>query len=238
MTARTARLAPFAALVAAAALAVPAPATAAPADCDQTITDSAGILGSDLAGLRHDVDTLAQHGATVRVRTYGALPSGGMDAAEQATELACPSWRSGGHRAAHLIAFTVSKQDRRTGLYYGSAYSDALDGQWADIQRTSMNDPFKTGRFAQGLSAGVRAVDQRVTGSHTPSAGVIAAIVAAALALLVAVIAGLARQRRRGPGRLPGGGASSTAIIAGSAATAGGAASAGSASGGGGSTGF
>jgi uncharacterized membrane protein YgcG len=142
-----------------------APARADPAGCDQAIADAAGLLapGQDLDALRRDTARLARDGAVVRVRTYGRLPSGGMDAAERAAEHSCPSWTEHGHRLDHLVVFAVSKGDRRTGLYYGSSYRGRLGSRWNGIETDDMNGEFAGGHYAAGLDRGVTAVDRLLT---------------------------------------------------------------------------
>ncbi len=219
---------------------LPVPASAGPDSCSQRLDDTAAILGPDTSMLRCDVDTLARDGAMVRVRTYGALPSGGMDAAEKKTEDSCPSWRSGGERKDKLLVLTVSRQDRRTGLYYGSAYADKLDDQWTKIQEKSMNPEFKRGRYASGLDQGVLAVHERITGSSGSSSGALVIILVMVPVALVVVLIVLAirRHKRSSPGGGPG--HDSSALVGGTAVATSAAASsaATSASAGGGSTSF
>jgi uncharacterized membrane protein YgcG len=189
-------------------LAETAPASAGPTSgCDQAIVDPAGLLppGRDLDALRHDTTRLARDGAVVRVRTYGRLPSGGMDAAERTAEHNCPSWTMRGHRLDHLVVFAVSKVDRRTGLYYGSAYHGRLDNQWTGIERDDMNGDFAAGHYAAGLDHGVTAVNRllaeapyRAQSGSPPWWSL--AIVAVALLGPLALLLWLWRRTRRGHG--------------------------------------
>ncbi|MGA8117665.1 MAG: TPM domain-containing protein [Actinocatenispora sp.] len=251
------RLVLGAAAVCCAALCCSVPASAAPgADdpgCAARLADPDGRLGSGDAvrALRRDIDAVARSGATVRVRVYGRVPGNDLDARERATEHDCPSWLRDGQRRPSLLVVAVATQSRRTGVYYGSDYDNALDGSWQDIQREQMNPRFKTGEYARGLDQGVRAIHDRIeTGTFlglTLSEWLVggALLFVIPLYLLIRFIVNLiVRAFGRGGGRGGGGGGrggvggSGHSGLYGGGAIGGYSGSAGASGGGGGSTGW
>ncbi len=138
-----------------------APASsAAAAGCSAAVLDPAHVLGAATA-TRAAITALqrARPGAIVRVRAYRTLPGGSADAQEERLEQSCTAWRgAGGVRAAGLVSVIVDRGDRKTGLYYGSAWSDRLDPSYESVETDSMNPLFRAARFDGGVAAGLRAV--------------------------------------------------------------------------------
>ncbi len=133
-----------------------APASAATAaECDSAIYDEAGSV-ADSAALLESVGAATRAGGLVRVRAYGSVPAGDLDAYIAGLQADCPSWRApDGSRRSNLLVLAVSTGDRTTGLYYGSAYDGALGGQWSRIQADLMNPRFRDGDFSTGLAEGL-----------------------------------------------------------------------------------
>ncbi|GAA4200827.1 TPM domain-containing protein [Actinocatenispora rupis] len=161
-----------------AAVAVPTAAAAAPTPspspdrCDTALYDPTSVLdAADLARLHEDADQLVDDGAEFHLRMYGTLPSGGIAAAEQADEAACPTWYESGSRRSDLLVVAVSVHDRQTGIYYGDNWSSVLDDSWRDIQTRRMNPDFQQSRYADGLDAGLRALHEQLTRTSTTGYG-------------------------------------------------------------------
>ncbi len=153
----------FGAVLLATALLAAAPAGAAAAavsDCDTVVVDGARMLGGSREVTRA-VRAVAGHGATVRVRTYTTVAGGDLDAAVAAQVRRCASWRDGqGQRRPDLLVLAVSLQDRRTGLYYGSGWQDALDDEQEAIQTDTVNPLLQRKQYAQAVRAGLVAVER------------------------------------------------------------------------------
>jgi uncharacterized membrane protein YgcG len=104
---------------------------------------------------------VAAHGATVRVRTYRQVADGDLDAAVEAQVRRCASWRDeAGDRRSNLVVLAVSLRDRRTGLYYGSGWQDALDTEQEAIQTDTVNPLLRRQQYAGAVRAGLLAVER------------------------------------------------------------------------------
>lgn len=129
-------------------------------NCDQVVYDQAGILGDD-AGVRQAAQEMIQKGADVRIRTWTNAPN--LDAVEKENETACASWRGGtGERKSTLIVLAVAPNERKMGMYYGSAWSSALDGHWNRIKQEQMGPRFKEKDWAGGFVAAEQHIAQRL----------------------------------------------------------------------------
>lgn len=150
------------------------PAASSPAArCAAVVLDPAHVLGPATA-TRAAITALQQAhpGALVRVRAYRTLTARSADAQEKRLERTCAAWRgTGGVRAAGLVSVIVDRGDRRTGLYYGSAWSNRLDPSYESIETDSMNPLFRAGRFDGGVAAGLRAVAADLAAADTAQPG-------------------------------------------------------------------
>lgn len=64
-----------------------------------------------------------------------------------------------------LIVLAFSPSSHLSGLYYGSAWHHALDGQWNRIRLDYMNPRFKDGDFIGALAVGMAQLNARVVAS-------------------------------------------------------------------------
>ncbi len=151
------------------------PAAARAQNCDATVVDEAGALGSGAARVEAAAQELTAAGAEVRVRvirTFGS--AGSLDRYEAAMERSCLSWQAvDGGTKNNLVALFVAVGDRKTGLYYGSLWKRSLDTRWTAIQTDEMNPRFRDGDFAGGIAAGLKEITQVVTArahTYTPPA--------------------------------------------------------------------
>jgi len=105
------------------------PADAAPqgadAGCGTTVVDGADVLGADRPKVDAAAHRLRERGALVRVRTVGSVAGTDLDAAAEALETRC-GWRVDGRRTSTLVLVMVAVDDRKTGIYYGTAWTTAL----------------------------------------------------------------------------------------------------------------
>src|SRR4051812_14374872 len=143
--------------------AVPASAlssAAAPSGCDGLVVDGARMLG-DGKGAARAAAALAAHHATVRVRTYAAVPDGDLDAAIAAETSRCPSWHDrDGRRRADLLVLAVSRKDRHTGVYYGIGWTAALDDHQEQLQTGTLNPLLRRGKYGAAVTGGLAALDR------------------------------------------------------------------------------
>jgi uncharacterized protein len=139
--------------------------------CDAPVFDETGRLAPIRLAVDDAARALADTGAEVRVRVLGSLAGGDIDRWEIDTELRCPSWgRAGGTgRAPNLLVVAVSMDDHKTGIWYGSDWSDTLDPTWSSIQSEAMNPRFKEGDLAGGLVDGLGRLTAAVTAPRPPA---------------------------------------------------------------------
>lgn len=136
-------------------VAAPVAQAATAAECDALVFDASGAISDD-PRLQDAVGSATRAGILARVRLYDTVPGGDLDAYIAELQAQCRSWLSpDGNRRSNLLVLAVSRGDRTTGLYYGSAYEGALGDQWNRIQADLMNPPFRDGDYAAGLAAGL-----------------------------------------------------------------------------------
>jgi uncharacterized membrane protein YgcG len=129
-------------------------------ECDDVVVDQAGVFKEKLQQVKDAANKLAtQVAADVRVRTFTSVPGANLDAYQKILESKCSSWRAqDGGRKNNLIVVSVSVNDRKTGLYYGSQWTRVLDSNWNRIQADFMNPKFRDGDFGGGTVAGINEV--------------------------------------------------------------------------------
>lgn len=135
----------------------PGVALAQSIDCDSLVVDGAGVFGPGIDQVKSKANELEKLGADPRIRTIQTFgSSGNLDNYVQHMQDQCPSWRApDGGRKNNLVVLIVAVSDRKTGLYYGDQWSQALDSSWTAIQADRMNPRFRDGDFADGFVAGL-----------------------------------------------------------------------------------
>lgn len=150
-------------------------------DCDKLVVDSANIFGAKLSQVEAEAQRLQSLGMDPRVRTISTFGSAGtLDAYHQNVEKACSSWRDEkGDRKNNLIVFWVSVNDRKTAIFYGKMWKDALKSNWeVPVQTDFMNPSFKVGDYAGGFIKGMQETYKLVKlYLHPPATAVSAPVV-------------------------------------------------------------
>ena len=134
-------------------------------DCDNTVADQTGAFSSgQVQEVMANAQGLINQGADVRVRTMG--PTSNLDMDEKDLEKACRSWQSpNGGRKSTLVVLMVSPAGHKMGIYYGAAFSHALDNHWNRIKSDYMAPHFKTGDWAGGFVAAEQQLAARIGAS-------------------------------------------------------------------------
>jgi hypothetical protein len=132
-------------------------------ECDDTVVDQTGVLGSDgLAQVKAAAEKLASAGAVVRVRimeTPGA--AGTLDRYEAGQEKSCPSWQDvSGVRRNTLISFLYQTTGGASGrgsvrIFFGEYWKPELDPLWMPILQNKVAPFLRSGQAAHGLVAGL-----------------------------------------------------------------------------------
>jgi uncharacterized membrane protein YgcG len=133
-------------------------------DCNNVVQDGVGI--GDLKPLYAASAKLTDQSADVRVVILPSLfvSSGNLDVQEKNMEQRCSSWQSpDGGRKSNLIVFALAPNERKSGIYYGSAWKPALDGRWPAISSNFMSPRFRSKDWVGGLVAGEEQVASRIT---------------------------------------------------------------------------
>jgi uncharacterized membrane protein YgcG len=136
---------------------------AAGQDCNNVVQDGVGI--GDLKPLYAASAKLTDQSADVRVVILPSLfvSSGNLDVQEKNMEQRCSSWQSpDGGRKSNLIVFALAPNERKSGIYYGSAWKPALDGRWPAISSNFMSPRFRSKDWVGGLVAGEEQVASRI----------------------------------------------------------------------------
>ena len=138
--------------------------------CNARVVDKAGVFASGMSEVENAANELARAGADVRVWAVTTIGSAGtLDKLEKNIESQCPSWTSpGGNRKNNLVVLMVAVQDRKTGLYFGSEWNDALKPHWARINTKIMGPHFRSGDFAGGFAKGLAEIKRLVNASVAP----------------------------------------------------------------------
>jgi uncharacterized membrane protein YgcG len=128
--------------------------------CEAVLVDSTGRV-KDTATVEAAASRLAAAGVFVRVRVESNV---GADADQRMRSLedSCPDWKVGAERRPDLVSIIVLTDTRKTGVYYGSNHSRALDGSWRGIQAAEMNPRFKEGFFDSGIADGLDAITKAI----------------------------------------------------------------------------
>lgn len=176
--------------------------------CDALVADDANVFGEKIGNVEAAAQDLVNAGADVRVYTIKTYSSvGNLDKYESEVESECSSWRAAdGGRKNNLIVLMVAVENRKTGLYYGSQWTDALDAKWPQIQKKVMNPRFRDGDFAGGFAEGLQEVKKEIESVTTPPSRrggslvalwIVLAIVGIPAALLIGFFAYRARVSHR-----------------------------------------
>ncbi len=151
-------------------VALSATAASAADTCEPPLIDSAQRLGEhDRAAISEAAARLDASGVRAKVRVLRAVPEGDLDAWMAAQQRRCPSWqRADGTtgRRPSLLVVAVSLKDRKSGIYYGSQLTRALDGHWQRVQQDAMNPNMRSGRVGHGLVVTLANLEERLAASR------------------------------------------------------------------------
>lgn len=145
--------------------------TAHAAPCDARVVDETGKFGQGLSKVEEAADKLATAGADVRVRMVNSLGGfGNMDQLENSLERDCGSWQgASGGRKNNLVVLMLmpttkadGKPGAKAGLYYGSMWTQSIDGKWIPILKNVVAPYVGDGDYAGGVTAGLNSLTQIV----------------------------------------------------------------------------
>jgi uncharacterized membrane protein YgcG len=146
-------------------------ATVPEGDCAAVVGDQAFVLngaGEELADSSGLTDL-----TTLRIRTVTSVPGGDLDAYEKVLQTEC-GWvdPATGHRLPDLMVVMVSTQDRRMGIYVGSALSGVITTPvWTSIEQQTMRPYFADAAWADGLRAGLTELAKDLSGTADAAPG-------------------------------------------------------------------
>jgi uncharacterized membrane protein YgcG len=141
-------------------------AASANLNCNLPISDEANVLGQS-ATLLQAVSQLSAKGVDIHVVSVPTMGTVNLDMLEKAIETGCRSWQApNGGRKSTLLVLMVAPNDHKMGVYYGSAWSKALDQHWNRIKQDYMFPRFKTGDFAGGMAAAAQQFAARISASE------------------------------------------------------------------------
>jgi uncharacterized membrane protein YgcG len=137
-------------------------------DCNNSVIDSAALFTpAQVESLTKSGRELVNQGADLHVLTIdlGSAPT--LDVAEKSFEDNCSTWKApDGGRKNSLVVLSVAPKQRKTGLYYGGAWNDALNGKWMQITTRDMNPHFRDHDFVGGITAGEQQISKLITASR------------------------------------------------------------------------
>ena len=122
-------------MVVAAGIAVAAPVAYAQTNCDAVVVDQAHVI-SDPGKVTTAANNLGNQGATVRVRTFDAVGSGGLDKAVEQLRRDCPAWQGTDdkHWKSTMLVLAYTPEKHQIGAYYGTSLVSRLGkGKWDEM---------------------------------------------------------------------------------------------------------
>lgn len=148
----------------------PSPAHAQETNCDTTVTDDAGLFGSDIGSVREAAASLEALGADVRVRTIQAFSGHNtLDDYVFASVADCDSWQAeNGEIKPDLLVIIIAVDERRVATIYGAQWKGALDAHYLRIHDDLMGPRFRTGDFAGGFVAGMGEMVRVINARQNP----------------------------------------------------------------------
>lgn len=143
----------------------------AQANCDAVVVDQANVFGNGQSQVETAANRLVQLSATVRIRTITSFGSAGnLDNYEARLEKDCASWRApDGGTKNNLIVLIIAVEERETGLYAGSQWTQVVGNNWNRIQSDLMNPRFRDGDFAGGFVAGMDELARLINAEIRPA---------------------------------------------------------------------
>ena len=200
----------IAALVVGAVAGIPEAALRLPPAPDRRVNDYAGALSDAVRG-RLEQKLIAREGSSTNQIVVAIFKSLEGESLEDFSVRLAQSWRLGQKGLDNGVLFVVFVDDRKMRLEVGYGLESALtDAVSSAILRNEVAPRFREGRMADGIAAGLDAIDQAIAGTYARSGPrarsgdgppIPLALVAG---LAVAAIAGTAMalnarsQRRRG----------------------------------------
>ena len=146
------------------------------ASCDAVVEDDAGVFGTKLRDVQNSASSLGnQAKAEVRVRTIKSfdqrtvpnLSAYTMDIVKQ-----CPSWRnSDGTMKNNLVVMIIAIDNQRTFLGNGKQWDSRLTKEAISSIEKQIEPKFMGGNFADGITEGLRAVQNVLTRPASASTG-------------------------------------------------------------------
>lgn len=138
--------------------------------CDQLVYDEANVLGDNAFGAKiSQVENAAQKlvnlGAEVRVRATKTLGGAAtIEALQEKVEKQCSSWQTpnGRDRKNNLVVLMVATESRKSGIFYGAEWMQALGNSWQRIRVDKMNPRFRDGDWAGGMINGLNEITRLV----------------------------------------------------------------------------
>lgn len=145
-------------------------AQAAGINCNQLITDNAGIL-HDTSGIKASAQSLTREGAEPHVLTFQSLPNGTLDQSVKGVVDGCKSWQGvNGGTKSNLVIFAVSTQPHKVGIFYGDRWDNAFTGENSETQiwQNYMVPDLQDGNYSQAFVDGMKQAKQALHEYQNP----------------------------------------------------------------------
>lgn len=122
--------------------------------------------------LRGRMQALRNEGADVAVMILDRVGAPTLDMRARSEFKNCPNWQApDGGMKNNLILTMVAIRDRKVGIYYGSQWKRALDGNTLDIQAHVMAPKFREGEYAEGIAMGLQAMETAIAADKATIVG-------------------------------------------------------------------
>lgn len=114
--------------------------------------------------VQEKVTELQNQGAKVMLGLYNSVEGGDVENQMNMLEKTCDNIVDpNGVLRSNYIVVLVSLQDRSSGVYYGSVWSDELDDVWVDIVAERLNPKLRDGDTAQGYADVLDGIYSQIT---------------------------------------------------------------------------
>jgi uncharacterized membrane protein YgcG len=123
------------------------------------------VLGpTGLAEVRQNAAALISSVADLRVRVVTSIPGADLNAYEVRLERQC-GWADADQvREPTLLVMLIDVSDRKVGIYPGPDLRAAVDPVWYRIQQDAMKPSLDSGRWVDGIEAGIERLADAVGG--------------------------------------------------------------------------
>ena len=140
-------------------------------DCDATVVDEAGVLGSKAGSVERAAADLVAVGADVRVLVVSSFGSAGnLDVYKEQVQRSCSSWQApDGDIKNNMVVIVVAINEKKAGIYGGSLWEEEFGSHTDQIRSEEMGPYFRQNDWAGGLTASLKRITQYIQEYRTAS---------------------------------------------------------------------